>query len=233
MIPSRERIDDLCKAIQSMIDTSTEATAIVYCDIDQENHYWPALQAIGASLDHFDRGKAVRRVQGESPRIICHVAPQQGPIASSNHIYSYYREGYTVFGMIPDDSEFKTPGWDRYLLDNMDGFRNRIGVVAAAHNGGDYVNFPWVSREWIDTVGWYFLPTNFHHCADSAIEILGECAGAILYAPPDKFTMHHQLRHTFNRDKFEVDAQGFLFWCVGDRRAVVSRIKDAIGCPTS
>src|SRR5262249_37332382 len=148
-----------------------------------------------------------------NPRVRVIFGPRIGPVGVSNTIPHLYRDPRRIYGMIPDDSLFLSAQWDRYLIDAFEHMKGRIGVVSAAHSGGDYVNYPWVSREWIEVVGWYYYAPNFHHCGDSILEILGECTGTMVYAPAAKFFMHHDLLHEFNRDKMNDDAFNFLIWC--------------------
>lgn len=203
--PSRNRPEALERMIQSVFDTSNQASVLVYIDADQESIYRPLL---------------------ERPHVHAIYGTQIGPVHAANKLIDVHRGHCHIYGMVPDDSQFSTPGWDDYLIDRFGKFPKEIGVIAAAHNGGDYVNFPWVSRNWIETVGWYYYPKNFHHCCDSILEMLGE-ATEIEYASPQEFAMNHDLQHTFNRDKYAPDLEGFLNFCVGERREIVRRLREA------
>jgi hypothetical protein len=206
IVPSRERVEDLRGVYASMIETSTEAVMLLYIDNDQEAAY--------AEFKDLPR---------------CHmlVGNRVGPVSSANTLCDRFRGSVRIYGMVPDDAQFLTRGWDRYLTETFEAMPGRVGVISAAHNGGSYVNFPWVSREWVETVGWYFYPHNFHHCCDTILEVLGE-ATRIEYARPDQFEMHHDLKHTMNRDQFDGDLMGCLNWLVGERRELVRRIRAAI-----
>jgi len=48
-----------------------------------------------------------------------------------------------------------------------------------------------------------------------------------VYAKENEFSMRHDMAPSFNREKLEVDLYGFLHWCVGERRSLVQRIREA------
>jgi len=204
---TRERPAELQRLAESLLATSTKAALIVWCDEDQIVSY-----AEGVKW---------------GPRVVMHGGTRIGPVAAANSLCHLYRDPIRIYGMVPDDAIFKTPGWDDYIIKTFEAMPRRIGVIAAAHNGGEYVNFPWVSREWIESVGWLYYPHNFHHCCDSILEILGECTNMV-YAKPEEFSMHHELVTTFNREKFVADCYNFLAWAVGERRTLVKRIRERI-----
>lgn len=203
--PSRDRPKALKKCIESMLSTSTKAAFICYIDEDQIQEY--------AKLDLW------------GPRVAMHVGSRIGPVNAANTLCHLYRKPLRIYGMVPDDCWFETKGWDDFAIQTIDSFPNRIGLLSAAHNGGNYVNFPWVSREWIDTVGWLYYPHNFHHCCDSIIELLGDCTH-LHEARPEDFSMHHELVTTLNRDKFAADCLNFLTWCIGERRDIVRKLRE-------
>lgn len=202
--PTRSRPGPLKKTIETFLQTSDSAHFIAWVDEDQKDLY---------RFDH--------------ERVRIHVGSRMGPVRSTNLIADLYGQNYDVLGMVPDDCAFKVPGWDRYLEQTIQGFPNRIGMVSAAHNNGPFVNFPWVTQQWFNLVGWYFYPTNFHYCCDTVLEILGECANAIVYAPADRFLIEHLSEGFTNQEKFEPDALAFLNWCIHERRDLVRRVREA------
>lgn len=153
-----------------------------------------------------------------------------GPVSIAEGAIHNIREPFTIIGMVPDDCEFTTPGWDQFLKKAFDKFPKKIGVVSAWHRYGSHVaNFPWVTREWIEAVGWYWYPNNFHFCCDTILEVLGECSNSIHYCTPDEFNIEHHHEPSMNRDKYQHDLDGMFNFIVFERRMIVDRIKVAQG----
>ena len=59
-----------------------------------------------------------------------------------------------------DDVVFETPGWDARVFDAFDSFGDGIGMVYAHAGMEDRPVLPFVSRKWIETVG-YFTPPDW------------------------------------------------------------------------
>jgi hypothetical protein len=226
MCPTRDEPESLQKIYATMLKTSTDAKMVAFVDSDQRDLYRSGLAVPFTLARETKPGTNELTFENPGERLIVHIGARHGPVASCNTIVRVY--GFKAYGMVPDDCAFLTPGWDRFLMEEIQKFPKHIAIIAAAHNGGEYLNFGWVSRRWIDTVGWYFAPSQFHHCADSVLEILGECSNSISYATHEQFAMHHELRHAFNRDRYLEDCQSFLVWCVGERRALVKRLREVI-----
>lgn len=208
--PSRDRPDDLVVMVESMIATSESATALVYIDDDQLHLY----------MHHCDwEGKYGKRVKFS-------VGKQIGPAKSCEWLISTHKE-YDVYGLMTDDAIFLTPGWDRYLSDRFEEFPGRIGVVSPDHEHGPWVNFPYVSRQWLDIVGWYVYPGVFHFCWDTVLEILGE-GSRIDYPNITQFGIKHFQRATVEPHHTRPDAMAFLGWCITERRGIVRKLREAI-----
>lgn len=193
-------------ACQSFVSTSTHANLIAYVDDDQESMY--------RALTLPER---------------CHlfVGRRVGPVEATNLLVHHHREPARIYGRISDDCLFLTPGWDDYVLRTIDGFPGRLGVLSIAWSNAEFVNFPWVSREWVETVGWYFFPRAFHHCCDTVLELLGD-ATRIVYSDPKDFEMAHAAVDYMNQEHLDADAKEFLHWCVTARRETVKKIRAAM-----
>ena len=214
--PSRSRPEYLKKMIKSFVETSTVAHMVVRLDEDQRELY--------AGV--------------EAPeRVFLEYGPKVGPGGSingsayTNMVLSQERNQmalrpYDAFCAAPDDAEFVTPGWDLYALEVIKSFPGRIGVVSAAHGQGTFLNYPCVSKEWINVLGWYAHPSIYHFCWDTMHELLGD-ATSIVYAPKDKWLMEHQGLPQ-EMGKYGVDCEAFLIWCVLERPQVVQRLRAAI-----
>jgi len=214
--PSRGRPGYLAKMVQSFVATSTVAHLVVRLDDDQKEMY--------------------ARVQIPE-RVFFEFGPKIGPGASINgSAYMNMRlakerndltlRPYDAFCAAPDDAEFMTPGWDTYALEVLQSFPKRIGVVSAAHDQGAFLNYPCVSREWIEILGWYAHPTIYHFCWDTMHELLGDATN-IVYAPRDKWLMKHQGLPQ-NLERYGADTSAFLTWCVTERPQEVQKLRKAM-----
>src|SRR6476646_5287604 len=83
-----------------------------------------------------------------------------GPAAAINALVDEH-PNHSTYGFFCDDCRVTIPGWDRFVLRELDKFPKRLGVVAGAHATAD-VDFPFVSREWLDVLGWYCQPGLYH-----------------------------------------------------------------------
>lgn len=214
--PSRSRPDHLERMIRSFVSTSTVAQLVVRLDEDQRGLY--------AGLE-------------VPERVSFEYGPKIGPGGSINgSAYDNMRMSkernelalrpYEAFCAAPDDAEFMTPGWDIYALETLRSFPGRIGVVSAAHDQGAFLNYPCVSKEWINILGWYAHPTIYHFCWDTMHEMLGDATN-IVYAPRDKWLMKHEGLPQ-NMERYGTDTSAFLTWCVTERPLSVAKLRRAI-----
>lgn len=223
--PSRGRPAQFAQTVRSFEATSTKASLVAYIGHDQEESYRRELEGYDFTLwntriseDGITNPGRVRIVIGKD-------AP---PVELDNRVARLYQRFFDCMGVIPDDCEFQKPGWEEVLAKAFARFPGRIGAVAAHHDNGDCVNFPFVSREWFQTIGWLFYPHNHHHCCDTIIEILGECANAIHYCTAEEFHIQHHHERTQNSEVLDADLHGLLNFLVGDRRDLVRRLREAI-----
>ena len=203
--PTRDRPEEFMALAESFVKTSTRATLVAYVDEDQPDLY-------AATYPE---------------RVVIHVDRRLGPVHSVNRICDLYR-GPGIYGIAPDDSRFLIPGWDEYVLEEFEQMPGRLGVLSASHDQGDYVNLPYVSREWIELVGWFAYPEAYHFIWDTVLEMIGE-ATKIVYSDPARFKMHHGYLLAANKSEhYQKDATSFLIFCVNDRREIVKRIRAAM-----
>ena len=209
--PSRDDVEGLLSAHRSMVATSTDAVMIAVVDSDQTAMY----DTITATPDD-------RLIISYGTR------DSRGGVVASINAAIKNNPGFDVYGLMVCDARIETPGWENWVASCVARFPNRIGLMSAHHNVGRFVNFPYVTREWIDAVGWYACPDTFRFCWDTVAEMLGD-ATAIEYAEEKDFHIEHELRRNDNTvNVFATDAIQFLGWCVNGRREAVSRLKAAI-----
>lgn len=205
MIPSRDSPDKASQARDSVLRTS-RADVVICVDDDQIHDYHPLV--------------------GDRTAVVS--APRTDIVGTLNAAVAKMAN-YQAYGLLVDDARLTIPGWDDYLLETIDQFPGRIGVVSAAHSVGAFLNFGYVSRAWIDTLGWYACPDTAHYCWDTVMELLGE-ATSIVYAPKDRFFIQHDLhRSDGSIQVFYKDCVQFLGWCVNGRRDLVARLREHAG----
>lgn len=174
LIPSRNRPDHLRRAIASVRETSKYADVLCYIDEDQEKMYRGLL---------------------EDGRLIVHRGPRIGPAPSANALVERF-PNYSAYGLITDDTTIVTHRWDEWLFSALASFPKRLVVVSPWHNLGGHVDMPFVSREWIDLLGFYACPDMIHYSWPILTGLIGEMT-AIVHAPQTAFAVHHEgLEHT-------------------------------------
>ncbi len=205
LIPSRNRPIHLARAIGSVLETSTVADIICYIDEDQSAMY--------GGLTGGDR-------------LIVHHGPRIGPAPSANALVAAY-PGYAAYGLITDDSTMVTPAWDQWVLSALDAFPKRLCVVSPRHNLGEHVDMPFVSKEWVELVGWYACPDMVHYSWPIYTGLIGELT-AIVHAPDSGFRVQHEgLDHT-NQEVRDHDARVFFEHVSLELPAIVHRIRKAM-----
>jgi hypothetical protein len=199
---------------ESIVDTS-DADIAVYIDDDQVDFYRDVGINWKARFGHRLKITIGRRI---------------GPAAAADSLVKGFRN-YDVYGLSTDDSIYRSKGWDKFVAGCMDNFPNHIGVVSAHHGHGPWVNFPYVSREWIDALGWFVVPGVTHYCWDTALEILGD-ATDIVYATKDQFEIDHMAEMTSSSPAIaHQDGQQFLLWAITLRREAILKLRAACGRP--
>lgn len=203
LCPTRSRPGQFSELVRSVAETSS-AQVIAYVDEDQREMY--------------------RGLQSE--RCILHVGPQVGPVASANALVTAYSD-HEAYGLITDDSTVIIPGWDQWLMESLTAFPNRIAVVSPYHNHGNHVDMPFVSKEWIEVVGWYAYPKAFHYCWPIITGLIGEMS-AIVHAPMQRFAIQHEFAEWGNPDHRTSDAQAFFEFVSLSLPKTVERVRQAM-----
>jgi len=212
--PSRSRPTALYDMAESIVETS-DADIAVYIDDDQIDIY---------------RDGGINWKARFGPRLKITIGRRIGPAAAADSLVKAFKR-YDVYGLSTDDSVYRSKGWDKFVARCMDAFPSRIGVVSAHHGHGPWVNFPYVSREWIDTLGWFVVPGVTHYCWDTALEILGD-ATEIVYATKEQFEIDHMTEPTSSSPAIaQQDALTFLTWAITLRREAILKLRAASGRP--
>lgn len=200
LIPTRDRPESFLRSVASVRRTS-KATVLAYVDEDQYDIY---------------------PVNGEVEGAIIHVGPRIGPVASANHLVRQH-PNFDAYGLITDDSRIITPGWDDYIMGCFRDF-SRFMVVSPHHNHGEHVDMPFVSRDWVEEVGWYACPEFFHYCWPIVCGLIGEMT-AIVHCPKTEFSIEHDYEDGTNAQKRLSDNSRFFDYVSLKMPAVVERIR--------
>ena len=146
-----------------------------------------------------------------------------GPVASYNAMVRE-RPGYDVYGAITDDCTFETKGWDNWIREKASG----ITAIAPYVRDSGRMDFPWCTREWIETVGYFALPRCYHYYWDVAMEVLGQLS-RIVYAGQYDFRIdHHGEPISAQPVTVLQDAIETIHWLIWNRPAQVSKLRKAL-----
>lgn len=185
LCPSRGRPEALGRMVASVRATS-DADVLVYVDDDWAEQY--------------------RDVKG----VKLTVGPRIGVVASANHL-AKENPDYDAYGLLTDDTDILTPRWDQWLEWVFDQYP--LAVACPHHNLGDVVDMPFVTKRWIEVVGWYACPVFYHWCWPAIHGLIGEMTG-IVHAGKHDFALDHWSIgdgvHSSHNDKREQDNNEFF-----------------------
>lgn len=206
--PTRDRPEAFTRLSISVHATARDADLFSYIDDDQRDLYRSSNSGVHGSGRDF-----------HGPRI--------GPIAAANKLVEM-NPGYDAYGFLTDDCEVTTENWDQWLFAAIDQMPNRVGAVSPHLEGIPYLSFPFLTRAWIDAVGFFAYPRAYHFCWDTIVEILAEPT-CLVKAPADRFSIRHPNHTSMNvKDHFERDSRSFLFWAIRERRELTQKIREAM-----
>lgn len=206
IIPTKGNASGLQAAHASMLRTSKRAEMIACIDNNDRLTY-----------NHVE-GDRLKKYIGEP-----------GSIVSIVNAAVAMNPGYDVYGLLVDDARFNEPGWEDYVDRAILKHPGRIVVVSPAHTGGPWVNFPYVSKEWIAATGYFACEHMEHFCWDTVAEVLGT-ATAIERATNSEFFIQHDRLQRFPRSLAR-DCEKFLWWCAAVMPESVDKLRKAAMVP--
>jgi len=183
LCPTRARPKDLAHILRCVMQTAPETQLLSYIDKDQRQLYGWAF--------HPSAPKQLTVTVGE--RI--------GPCAAANYLLRN-NPAYEAYGMFCDDCRPTVSGWDRFVLDTLD--PSKVGGVAPAHATSN-VDFPFLSKAWVDALGWYCHPSLYHWGWDALLGALGAATGKMIQATAGQFWYDHDVQQSMNRDRYPSD----------------------------
>lgn len=199
LCPSRDRPEGLKRLVDSVKATSS-ADVLAYVDKDQDNLYW------------------------DTEGLILNVGEQIGPVAAANLMVERF-PSYDAYGLVTDDSVITTPGWDKWLEEYLTTYP--LMVISPYHNHGNHVDMPFVSRRWIETVGWFACPAMMHYAWPIVTGLIGEMT-AICHAPKQSFAIDHDYVEGTHEDRRKMDNEAFFNYVSLRLPAAVERVRQAM-----
>ena len=162
MVPTRGRPAELERCVKSALESADHPDQVeVWCYRDEDDDSYADLEL------------PVRWVTG--PRITLSRTWNVLDAAS----------GCAIVGHCGDDVVFRTYGWDVDVLESFEEFTDRIAFVYGRDGVQDQKlgTHGFVSREWIDAVGYFCPPLFSHDYNDTWLNVVAELIGRRVYMP--------------------------------------------------
>lgn len=211
MIPTRNRPHLFLRAVKSVFATSRHAYVAAYVDTnDPYADYYRGLRMPDRTI----------MIHGE----------QIGVAAAANSLVNEHSR-FDAYGLLTDDSVITTPGWDKWLLDRLEAFEDGCGVVSPSHNLGFHVDMPFVSRRWIEVMGWFAEPNMNHFCWPTVIGLTASLAGRLHRASASEFAIQHDQMARYDWPETSEDATALYRWLIHDLDMAVEAVKEDITHP--
>ena len=209
--PSRNRPQSVRNMIHSALKNST-SDILIYVDEDDEKR-----------VEYFDVSQDFK----DEPRVSVYFGEHVGRGEAINALCKQRRE-YRMYLVVSDDIEFVRADWEQQVIAAMDSFGDDIGCVhLESENGKEYVNWAIVSRTWLDTLGYFNVPSMTWFCQDSVIQILAEALDRIVFIRPQ--VIHHKIENFPNvMERFHEDVSNFLWYMVLNFKSDLNKLKEAI-----
>jgi len=201
LCPSRGNPDGLKRLIANIGRTAQSAEVLAYVDADERDAYADVLQGV----QHI-------------------IGPRVGLVASVNALAQAF-PAYSTYILAGDDVSIGPAGWDVWLERQFEKFPGRLAVVSAHHNGGEWCNFPALSREWIAAIGYFAWPLCRHYAFDTILQLLGEATDYVHSTPLELHINHPHFDEAKKLPAMKEDAMVFLVWCAEMRQKHIAGLK--------
>jgi hypothetical protein len=215
MCASRGRPDRLNRMIESVRRTSTKADVAIY--LDDDNHH----------------------LYGDHKADFCVVGERVGQCRSLNALCEKFHD-YSAFGAATDDCVFETVGWDDWVIETTNSFKGKVGAIAPRCEVVDRMDFPWLTRRWVDVARGFVPYACEHFYWDVGLEWVGEMT-QIAFAKKSEFHISHEgimpepekpsdtpSDYQLRIIRSHTDARTTLNWLALHRRGLVADLNAAI-----
>lgn len=142
--------------------------------------------------------------------------PAINVLCDDNREFDYYL-------LASDDVVFIREGWDREIEQLFPG--DELAVLNVARERGEpQVNWPCVSRKWIDTLGWFSPPTLGRYCQDTALQALGDALGRTIYMEHD-ILRHNGICREGAAADLAKDSEAFLWFMARSFKGCLDKLR--------
>lgn len=169
--PSRGRPARLCEMLDATLSLAELDTRAAVA-IDQDD----------LALDEYTRARCLKG--DEDPRVLWFAGPRQTLSGWTNQIALKYADEYGYLASLGDDHFPRTQGWDRLLVEAIEGIGG-TGIAYGDDNimGAGLPTAPVISSDIVQALGWMMLPSCRHMAVDLAWKDLGLGADCLAYRP--------------------------------------------------
>jgi hypothetical protein len=161
MVPTRGRREQCERLLETFTATATCADLLFILDPDD------------AAYEGMAWGEAAT----------CVLEPREYLSGKLNKTGMAMADVYPFLMWVGDDVAFRTPDWDRILLDALKDLGGHGWVYPDDKRRNDVPEHWMVSSDVVKTLGWFANPVLSHYCLDNSIAELGKRAGLIRWCP--------------------------------------------------
>jgi hypothetical protein len=169
LCPTRGRPDNARAAYKSFLDTKRLVDTTIAFIVDDDD---PERAGYEAAFD-----------EQYLPTIIYPSALGAGMANALNYHAMKRATNYDVIGFIGDDHRFRTPAWDKHIVQTLN---QEGGGIAYANDLFQSERLPtqvFISSNVLVALGWFCLPGAKHLYLDDAWKTVGEAADCLFYFP--------------------------------------------------
>ena len=162
MVPTRGRRAQCERLLESFTGTATCADLAFILDPDDQDTY-----------EGMDWGPAAAGV----------LEPRAYLTGKLNKTAEAMAGLYKVLMWTGDDHVFRTPGWDRIMLDTLAGMGGSGWVYPDDKRRNDVPEIWMCSSDVVTELGWFANPALAHYYIDNSVAEIGKRSGLIRYCP--------------------------------------------------
>ena len=187
MVPARGRKANAERLIKSFSETATCADLVFVLDDDDE-----------ATYEGVEWGNILHGV----------LSPRGSLQQKLNQTAAAMMAAYPALMWTGDDHEFKTPGWDRMMLDALEGLGGHGWVYPDTVRRRDVPEIWLASASITETLGWFFPPAVHMYYGDNSVAELGKRSGLIRWCHQAVIEhLHHSVRPDVEHDAVYREAE--------------------------
>lgn len=191
VMPSRGRVEECKRAVDSFFSTSTKSDLIIL--VDEDDPQLLEYHSIGY-LQIASRGTITQRINQ---------AFQDKPD------YQYYH-------ISNDDVLYHTPQWDLKILQLFDDYGDGIAYGNDLFQGENLCTFPFISGPIAKSIGWLQMPLLNRYCGDLVWKLLGKNLNCLYYYQDIVIEHLHYLigkgNHPVDMEIYQQDKIAFAQW---------------------